>query len=437
MAYSLQELSIPMDSPKIRERPSLAAYPTRTVVAVLMASVCYLSVLSFINARGIHVSPALVGLFEALIFGTCLAVMARHMKLSIVALGFCVVAWIMFTWIVRHSPDVKSLRDLIIPLLFLSLGRYVADVAFAERCLKMVIGIVVAIALFEVMFTETYATLFNSFTFYRNISGISETAASFKGQMLSLNGYRPEGIGRTILPIIFGSHRASSVFMEPIALGNFAVIVLAWGLSKPIREFGKASFFVLAAVLIITLCDSRFGLFMTAVLIASRCVPLPILSRLAPAFPFMILSVLLALAWYFPTIGDNLHGRVTASGSALFHFDTAYLLGLGHPLPSFADMGYAYLFSRFGAPLSIVLIFTIFLIPVSDPRGIRFRAMIVLYIFASLAISGTSVFALKTAGLMWFLFGVLSNAQPAPSASTELAAGVEPSRQPDLRVIPA
>jgi putative polymerase len=35
-------------------------------------------------------------------------------------------------------------------------------------------------------------------------------------------------------------------------------------------------------------------------------------------------------------------------------------------------------------------------------------ALIVLYFFSSLAISGTSVFALKTAGLMWFLFGALA-----------------------------
>jgi putative polymerase len=34
--------------------------------------------------------------------------------------------------------------------------------------------------------------------------------------------------------------------------------------------------------------------------------------------------------------------------------------------------------------------------------------MVVLYFFSSMAISGTSVFALKTAGLMWFLLGALT-----------------------------
>lgn len=388
-----------------------ADYPAAPVMLVLIASVCYLSALSFINARGIHVSSALVGLFEAMIFAGCLSMLNRQLPLSTLAFSFCVAAWIIFTWIIRQSPDVKSLRDLIIPLLFVSLGRLVADVAFADRCLKWIIGFVVAIALYEVLFTDSYATLFNSFTFYRNIAGVSEAAASFKGQMLSLNGYRPEGIGRTILPMLFGSHRASSVFMEPIALGNFAVITLAWGLSKPGAEIVKNPFFVLAAAVIISLCDSRFGLFMMATLLASRALPLALVSRLAPAFPFMILGLLLGLAWLAPSIGDNLHGRVATSGLALLNFDVAYLMGLGSPLPIFGDMGYAYLLSRFGAPLAIALIASIFLVPMSDPRGRRFRSMIVLYIFANLAISGTSVFALKTAGIMWFLFGVLSAAR--------------------------
>jgi putative polymerase len=389
-----------------------APYPATAVMLILVASVCYLSLLSFINARGIGVSPALVGLAEALIFAGCLAVLGKRLPLSTIALGLCVCAWIMFTWIVRQSIDTKSLRDLIIPVLFLSLGRYVADAGFADRSLKWIVGIVLAIALFEVLFTASYATLFNSFTFYQSIAGFSESAASFKGQMLSLNGYRPEGIGRTILPALLGSHRASSVFMEPVALGNFAVIILAWGLSKSRQEMRQAGIFIIGALLLITLCDSRFGMLMSVVLIACRCLPTPMLDRLAPAFPFMILGVLLTLAWFAPSTGDNLHGRVTTSGIALLHFDGAYLMGLGSPLPNFGDMGYAYVLSRLGAPLVIALIFVVFMIPMADQRGLRFRAMIVLYIFANLAISGTSAFALKTAGLMWFLFGVLGTTSP-------------------------
>jgi putative polymerase len=232
----------------------------------------------------------------------------------------------------------------------------------------------------------------------------------FEGQLLTLNGYRPEGIGRTILPFLLGSHRASSVLMEPVSLGNFAVILLAWVLSKPWLEIRKASglVLILGAALLITLCDSRFGLMMSAALIALRFLPMP--GKLVPALPFLILALVIGLASFMPSDGDNLLGRITRSGIELQHFDWSLVMGLSGPLPNFGDMGFAYVLSRFGAPLTIILSVGLFLIPMADQRGVRFRALIVLYLFASLAISGTSIFALKTAGLMWFLFGVLSTA---------------------------
>jgi putative polymerase len=400
-------------------------YPAKLVATILVSSVCYLSVLSFLNARGIHVSAALVGLVEALIFMGCLSVQVKRLPLSTVTLGCCVCAWMIFTWLIRQGPDVKSLRDLIIPFLFLSLGQYVADVGFAERSLKLIVAILIAMGLFEVIFTDTYANLFNTFSFYVNVGGIQESSAMFEGQLLTLNGYRPEGIGRTILPFLLGSHRASSVLMEPVSLGNFAVILLAWVLSKPWLEIRKASglVLILGAALLITLCDSRFGLMMSAALIALRFLPMP--GKLVPALPFLILALVIGLASFMPSDGDNLLGRITRSGIELQHFDWSLVMGLSGPLPNFGDMGFAYVLSRFGAPLTIILSVGLFLIPMADQRGVRFRALIVLYLFASLAISGTSIFALKTAGLMWFLFGVLSTAS---HQDIETSANPRPSK---------
>ena len=408
------------------------AYSEKWVATILVASVCYLSVLSFLNARGLHVSAALVGLVEALIFAGCLSIQMPRLPLSTVALSFCVWAWIIFTWLIRQSPDIKSLRDLIIPLLFLSLGRHVADVGFANRCLKLIVGILIAVGLFEVVFTETYASLFNTFSFYVNLGGIDESAAMFKGQMLTLNGYRPEGIGRTILPILLGSHRASSVLMEPVSLGNFAVILLAWALSKPWPEIRKAPWLILSAALLITLCDSRFGLMMSAALIVLRLLPVPMLGRLAPTLPFLILAIVIGLASFISGEGDNLLGRIARSGIELQHFNWALLIGLSGPLPNYGDMGYAYVLSRFGAPLSMALVILLFLIPMANPRGVRFRALLVLYLFGSLAISGTSIFALKTAGLMWFLFGVLS---AAPDGDGEASSDSHPKNASVTRVV--
>jgi putative polymerase len=186
------------------------------------------------------------------------------------------------------------------------------------------------------------------------------------------------------------------------------VILLAWGLCKPWDEIQRKPFFLLSAALLITLADSRLGLVMGSALLLVRMLPLPMLRRVAPFFPFLILGCVLGAALLFPGTDDTLAGRVSRSGTALLHFDWDLILGLSGPLPNFGDMGFAYVLSRFGAPLCLSLILAIFMVPMADERGERFRIFVVLYIFANFAISGTSVFALKTAGIMWFLFGVLS-----------------------------
>lgn len=397
---------LPVAGPRIINAAS-PAYPSNWVKGILVATVCYLSILSFLNTQGLTASPVLVGLVEAAIYTACLGVQLKRLPLSMVGLSFCIGAWIMLTWLIRQVPDFKGVRDLIIPILFFNLGRYVADVDFADRCLKLIIVILAAVGLFEVFFTDIYANLFNPFAFYVNIGGINESAAQFSGQLLTLNGFRPEGIGRTILPELLGPHRASSLLMEPVALGNFSVILMAWALSKPMKELRKIPVFALGAALLITLSDSRFGLMMGFALLAFRALPVTLMARVAPLLPFLILAVLVGLAWFFPSDGDNLLGRITLSGIELLHFDGALLMGLGSPLPNYGDMGYAYLLSRFGAPMSIAMVMMVFLIPMGDARGVRFRALLVLYIFSNLAISGTSVFALKTAAIAWFLMGVL------------------------------
>jgi putative polymerase len=395
------------------------AFPRRWVAAVLVASVCYLSILSFINAQGIRVSAAHTGLFEALIYLGCLGVMLRRLPMSTVAFACFAFAWIIFAWLIRQSIDIKGMRDLIIPIIFLSLGRHVTDVAFADRSLKLILAIVAAVGLFEIFFVDNYARLFNTFSFYVNTGGIAEGHAMYEGQLLTLNGLRPEGIGRTILPFLLGSHRASSVLMEPVGLGNFAVIVLAWLLSKPWPEIRANAILGIGVALLITLCDSRFGLMMSAVLLTARLLPENLLGKLASVAPLLALGIVVGVAAFLPSDGDNVLGRITMTGRALLDFDWPLLLGLDGPLPPFGDMGYAYLLSRFGAPLSIALIAALFMIPMSDQRGIRFRAFAILYLVANLSISGTSVFALKTAGILWFLFGVLSAAQNKPEELSE------------------
>jgi putative polymerase len=390
-----------------------AAEPARVshfwVAAILLLAVCNLPLLAFFNARGLHASSALVGLAEALVFALCLALQMRRLPPWTVALGLGLISWIVLTWLIRQRPDLKSVRDLLIPILFISLGRQLADTAFAERCLRWVTALVLAVAALEVLFTDAYGTLFNTFSFYASLGSIRESAAMFEGQTLTLNGFRPDGIGRTLLPAILGAHRTSSLFLEPVSLGNFAVILLAWNLSLDWKDRAQSTLLlVLAALLLIVLSDSRFGMLMAVLLLGSRLLPLPAFRWLMPAFPILLFGAILGVAWFLPQVSDTVLGRISNSGQSLLAFDAARLMGVDSQVPGYGDMGYAYVLSRFGVLQVLALLLALFLIPCSSERAQRFRGLLVLYFFCSLAISGTSVFALKTAGLMWFLLGAVA-----------------------------
>jgi putative polymerase len=119
---------------------------------------------------------------------------------------------------------------------------------------------------------------------------------------------------------------------------------------------------------------------------------------------------------------DSFSGRLALSGSALYEFGLDTLFATTVPDP-YADMGYAHLISAFGLPLTLVLWFSLWLLPMPDATGERFRAFAAIYITLILCVSGFSLYALKTSGVLWLLMGCcLKN--PAPvNTRAKLAPG--------------
>lgn len=321
-----------------------------------------------------------------------------------------VVANVFLLSLVRQGLDFKSVRDMLIPILFIWLGRNVGTIETAERFLKLAIKIVLAFGLFELLFLDLYTRFFDIFSYYASQGRVSETSAMYLGQKLQLNGFRPEGIGRTLLPSLLGNHRISSIFLEPVSLGNFAVLLAAWGLAKPREELRSMLFYLACAMVFITLADSRFGLGMIFILMFVRwAFDGRANTVIACLSPFVVVLGLIALGAFYPKVSeDSLVGRLTWTGVTLLNFGVDSILGTHAPLSNFGDMGYAYLCSRFGLPLCAFLWFSFVLIKNAADAGLRFRAYIAIYVSLILSVSGTSLFALKTAGLVWFLFGTLS-----------------------------
>lgn len=389
--------------------PADALVSTKSISAILIASVVYQAVLAVIHTHLFRASALVVASAEFIVYLACVLVLARRIRLEFMAILTLVLAYLFLLSIFRNAVEFKGFRDAVIPILFYWLGRQVSDIRYADRILKIIVGIVLSFGFFEFFFLEQYTRLLNIFSYYVNTGTVTVATNFIRDSALNLNGLRPEGIGRTIFPELLGSHRVSSIFLEPVSLGNFAVIVAAWGLSKPRAEYKQTLFFLLSAITLIALSDSRYGLIVVTSLTAIRIAVTDRLNVTAIILPVVSIVALVLIGLFFDgRIADNIMGRLFWTGETLLGFNIEKILGIqGFNLP-YGDMGYAYLLSRWGVLLCIALWAALWLVKMPDERGERFRAYASLYISLILTVSGTSFFALKTAGLLWFLMGSCS-----------------------------
>ncbi|WP_231879304.1 polysaccharide polymerase [Collimonas arenae] len=371
-----------------------------------MVALIYQAVLCAIHTNVHAISVAGVGLTEAVIYIACITVLIKRIRLEFVAFATLVAAYLFLMAIFRNQLDPKGFRDVMIPILFYGVGREIGNVKYADSLLKLMVLVVLAFGFFELFFLDAFSRIFNIFSYYVSQGNLAAGSNWAKDSVLGLNGMRPEGIGRTILPSLIGNHRISSIFLEPVSLGNFAVIIAAWGLSKRRDEIKEMVFFLLAAAIMITLSDSRYGMITVAALVVMRCLPLHKANIWMIALPLISVLLLLFLAAFFGgQYSDSVLGRLFVSGKTLLNLDLGMIFGLDGFNTSFGDMGYPSLFTRLGLLLCIFLWSAFWMLKMADERGNRFRTYITLYMSLILCVSGTSLFALKTAGILWFLVG--------------------------------
>jgi len=388
---------------------------------ILMGCMLYQMALCFVHTHLFAISTSTVALAEFALYAACLFVLLRRIRLEFIAVMALVTAYLFFMALIRGALDLKGFRDILIVILFYWLGRTMGSVEMADRLLKVVIAVVLLFAFFELFFLNEYSRVFNVFSYYVNQGGLAG-ATNWSGGALALNGMRPEGIGRTILPSLLGNHRVSSIFLEPVSLGNFAVIVAAWGLAKPREEWRAILFYLAMAALMITLADSRYGLLTVSCLVLMRLIFVGRMHTLAILLPAICVAALLAIGHMMKgDHADNIVGRLYVTGATLMQFGPKEIFGISGYQFNFGDMGYAVVLTRFGLAFFTVCWIGFWMIRMEDERGIRFRAYVAVYASLILSVSGTSLFALKTAGLLWFLLGccAVKQRQAVPQAQDE------------------
>lgn len=390
----------------LRMHPNLADWRTGWAVALVIAAALYTPLLCLINTRVWGITNTYVALADGAITAGALlgAAMARPkffwVALALIAANFLLLA------IAAPDFDPKAIRDIIAPGVFLILGAFYGGISAARTAFIIVGALVVAFGLWEYCATDSYTAFFDVLGYYIARGVVDPQAAQYIDNSLFVSGVR--GAGRSLAPML-GPHRVSSIFLEPVSMGNFGAIAAAIALALGRAHWRTALFAGTVALFAIVMADARFAVlavcfFIPAIFAApARWANIAIL-----VMPIVVLTGLIAFgAFSGYGVGDDLPTRLAQSGRAIAALSFADWMGFGSRQMGTLDSGYYYALKSFGLPFCIVTWWAFARVPAPDAITQRLKMMLAVYICALLCISNASLFALKTCALLFFVMGCM------------------------------
>ena len=390
-------------------RGALVSDATLSVATVVVATI-FNAILAAINAHVAGLNSGVVIGSEVLITGLAV-VLGLHGRLAVkqIWIGFAGLLILLGfgTGLASGHIDPKFMRDVLLIPVFVLLGLACSrrDVI---RTVMILQTVVFAVLLLEGISPTTYSSLLNVMGYYINTRGFQDAQFWNASSDLFISATRP---GERFIGG-FELHRLSSIFLEPVSLGNYCVIVAAvmaalWSmLTLPQRIV-----LLVSEAAILVGCDGRFAAVAILIIIGMRFVG-PILPRTIPWFYLPGVLAVGGLGVFLlklPPGGDDFTGRMAGSIVLLSQLGGASLLGFTTPLAYHAmDSGIAYLVlsqSLFGTV--IVWSFVALGLPQDDAPSVIMAHAVCLYVALLLLIS-YSLFSIKTAALLWFCYGAIA-----------------------------
>ena len=395
-----------MSVPRLRGRGLLAPGPL-----LVLAGALFNFALCLADTRHVlHVTSAVAALCELVILGIGLLVIRHRLSARSLAVAGLCIGSLFGIKLINPALDLKILHDLLVMYVFYVLGT-TSDTDQADRLVWLLMVVVLVVGLAELLLPAFYGSLFDVWTFYVDKGVIDPGTINYGGTTAFVSGSRGGTLSRTLFPSLLGPTRVSSIFLEPVSLGNFSVIVFAWCLSTWRRfSLGWLTMVASAAVCMV-LGDSRFAAASWILLLALRLTGLfrprlvvfclPVLCMLG----LLIAGSVYELPGVKPSIlSDDFPGRLLFSGRLLNDWGLPQWLALSPSRVYTSDTGYAYLINNLGLPLSLLFLLLFACNKVATDREASMKAMVALFAATSLCI-GANMFTIKTAGLLWFLYG--------------------------------
>jgi putative polymerase len=210
----------------------------------------------------------------------------------------------------------------------------------------------------------------------------------------------------------------SSIFLEPVSLGNYCVIIFAYALAS-FRELTIMQRIILlgGTLALMIGCDGRLAAVSCAVIAIAALIAPRLPQRALIAVPFVVLVAgAAAVAFLGLKAGeDDFAGRLAHTFSLLASYGPAEYLGISNLyLPQAVDSGLAYLISTqsvFG-----VILLWLFVAGFAEERSrqqVVYKTGVAFYLALSMLVS-FSFLSIKTASLAWFILGAMQAGALAP-----------------------
>jgi putative polymerase len=374
--------------------------------AIIVGTLIMNPLLAVVNGHAATLTPGIVAVCQTFLVASAFAcawpiLLTRGSRWTM--LMIFMVAMFCLSTIGRGVLIPKYLGDMLLMPAFILLGMMLdrRQMGWLFFCANICVAVV---AIYELLMPVSFADLFKVPQYYVATRGFDDNAF-WADNGLFLSSQRP-GEGRLLLPST-GLHRASSLFLEPVALGNWCILATIclftfwrdWGLLR------RALTLVATAIALVA-CDGRLAMACMAVLLLI----LPLTPRLPPwisvlTLPLVVLLSVVAMPLGLErSVGDTLSGRWRAGTQSLMDMNWADIIGFGGVTGFNYDSGISYFILSQSLPVLIVTWLILTLQPVQDQQGKYMKMGVALFISLCLPISN-SLFSIKTGALMWAIYG--------------------------------
>lgn len=379
----------------------------RMAALIIVAATSFNFVLALINQHVMGIGGAHVMAAEGMILIAVHALVLFNFREGLrpwYTLIWLVTGIAMARWAWTGHVDPKGLRDMLIIPTFIALG----VVASRTSLNRLVIGlqlVIFIVAMFELFATDLYSSMVGVRQYYINTRGVDEASFWNTSSELFISATRPQ---ERFAFGFLGNHRVSSIFLEPVSLGNYAIIISAFICAR-FRQLSwrEIAFLAVTNFGLIVACDGRLAL-VSSFAILVIAVMAPHIPRLGVLYPLGVIGLAFVLLNVIGiTAGtDDFPGRVASTAKFLQNMSWREYFGVGGAEPpGLPDSGIAYVVFTQSFVCALVMWFFInAFLKENTAEQARMKHTMLIYFVLTMTVSN-SFLSIKTAALAWFLLG--------------------------------